>query len=546
MTIPSQLPQIVTAARTGALQALALQAGQVVDGRIVGAAPNGGTQVEIRGQMFNLLLPMPIRAGETVRFEVQGSGQHIRLALQPAGASPEAARPVPGQPSTIPQASPVQSGSAQTAPLPAPAGPVSMPAPAAMPAGAGPVQAVPLPVASSTPLPPGAPARAATAPMAPTVQSAPPAAPYPPTAAPMVAQPVPLAAATTGAPPPVPVVTAATTATGPVAPVTPATPAASATANPLPTPQAALAPPPLPASPQAALAQMVHASVPQQGAVTGLTVALTTIAGKVVLPEPVARAAQQVLAGRVAIDAPKFDGSTLQAAVKNSGIFQEASLARGQVPLPQADMKSALLALRQTLVTWLGPQGPVAAVAQIPPPLKGMVPRARSGSEAPPVDPLSPPEEVGRQLLERTESALARVRLHQHAALPDGVARTADWSMDLPVMIGPQQTMLQLQIHRDQHNEADPAAERGWQMRFAINLPGLGEVGAQVSLRAGATGVMLWASEAATSAALESEVGALRDMLAGAGLRPGSVIVRHGAPTVAAPQASGHFLDART
>jgi hypothetical protein len=302
-----------------------------------------------------------------------------------------------------------------------------------------------------------------------------------------------------------------------------------------------------PATPQAALAQMVQAAVPRQAPISNLTAALTAIAGRVVLPEPVVRAAQQVLAGRVALEGARFDGATLQAAVKGSGLFQEAQLARGQVPLPQADMKSALLALRQTLVNWLGNQAPVAAVAPLPPPLKGAVPRARHAGEPAGPDPKAGPEQVGRQLLERTESALARVRLHQHAALPEAMAKTGDWSMDLPVMVGAHQSALHLQIHRDQHNESDPTAERGWQMRFAINLPGLGEVGAQISLRAGMTGVMLWAAEAETSAALEAEAGTLRALLADAGLQPGAVVVRHGEPAATAtPQSSGHFVDAQT
>src|SRR5690606_28492526 len=111
---------------------------------------------------------------------------------------------------------------------------------------------------------------------------------------------------------------------------------------------------------------------------------------------------------------------------------QEAMLARGQVPLPQADMKSALLALRQTLVNWLGQQAAVAAASPIPPPLKGGVPRAPAGAP-PPLDPDAPPETIGRHLLERADSALARLRLHQHASLPDAMGRNADWSMDLPV-----------------------------------------------------------------------------------------------------------------
>ena len=292
---------------------------------------------------------------------------------------------------------------------------------------------------------------------------------------------------------------------------------------------------------------MVHTALPRQGSVTALTSALVSIAGKVALPEPVARAAQQVLAGRLAVDTPRLDGTTLQAAIQRSGVFHEAALAQGRVPLAQTDMKSALLALRQTLTSWLGQQAPVNPVAPIPPPMRGSTPRARTG-EPLPVDTNAPAEQIGKQLLERTESALARLRLHQHASLPEPAAKTADWSMDLPVTIGTQQTLLQIQIHRDQQGEAEAAGERGWQMRFAISLPDMGEVGAQVTLRAGTTGVMLWATEPTASAALEHEIASLRDTLAGAGLRLGAIIVRHGEPPVpaAAAAASGRFVDARS
>lgn len=563
MSIPSQLPQIVTAARSGALQALALQSGQMLEGTIIGAAPNGGTQVEIRGQMLNLVLPMPVKAGETLKLQVQGTGQQMRLAIQQAAtpASPVPASPAPAAPP--PQANiplPPQQGSvAPQQALPLPQAVVQSPGQPPQPAAPTnvapqPAQPPPVPMAQqatpNTAAPPAVAPQAATPPQAGTVLSQPgapaqqPSLPLPayPQAPAQTALPTPPAVAFTARAPAAPQVAQATPATTqPVAPIAPAgTASGNATPSGQPPAQA------MPATPQAALAQMVHAAVPRQGAVTNLTTALAEIAGKVMLPEPVARAAQQVLAGRVAIDAPRFDGATLQAAVRGSGVFQEAALAKGQVPLPQADMKTALLTLRQTLTNWLGQQAPLAAVAHIAPPLKGLVPRARGGSDAPPIDSKAAPEEVGKQLLDRTESALARVRLHQHASLPDPLGRTADWSMDLPVVIGQQQTLLQLQIHRDQQSETEAASERGWQMRFAISLPGMGEVGAQVSLRAGTTGVMLWATEPEASAALEDEVNALRDSLANAGLRPGAVIVRHGEPPAPAAPPSGHFVDART
>ncbi|KQX42825.1 hypothetical protein ASD04_02370 [Devosia sp. Root436] len=580
MSIPSQLPQFVTAARTGALQALALQSGQVLDAKIVGPAPNGGTQVEIKGQLLNLVLPTLVKAGEIIKLEVQGSGAQLRLALQtattpvalppaspaPAAPGPQANIPLPpqagmaspppppasavpapaaslAQPATV--SSPVPAATVVT-PQPAASAGAPMPAQAALPQGAPPpVQAAPAttpaPAAPATIAQPPAPPPAATA-APPSQPAAAPAAIYPQAATPAPRNPLAAAAAATATVPARPASPAVVA--GAVRPVVATTVTANATAHSSPGNALPQQPAPPAATPQAALAQMVQASVPRQGSVTALTTALSSIAGRVVLPEPVARAAQQVLAARTAIDGPRFDGTALQTAIRGSGVFQEANLARGQ-PLMQPDMKSALLALRQTLTSWLGQQAPVAPVAQIPPPLRGSTPRARA-AEAPPLDPKAAPEQVGKHLLERTESALARVRLHQHASLPDPVGRTADLSMDLPVMVGTHQTLMQLQIHRDQHNEAETAAERGWQMRFALSLPDMGEVGAQVTLRGGAVGVMLWATEPAASAALDAEIATLREALAGAGLQPSAIIVRHGEPLAAPAAPSGHFVDART
>ena len=538
-TIPSQLPQTVTAARTGTLQALALQSGQILDAKIIGPMPNGGIQVEIRGQLLNLMLPVAVKAGETIQLQVQGTGQQMKLALQaataplatPASPAPAALPPQAAMPLPVVQAPASATPAAQstvathTTAMPLPTSPSPSPSPQGAPLPASPSSTV----AAQAPVPTSATPQPAVT----TAQAAPPS-PYPQSAA--NPNPAAVAHSATATRQPAP---AASTKPGGVTPVLAAAPAGGPTNNPL----SGNATPPA-TTPQAALAQMVHAAVPQQGSVTALTTALSSLAGKVVLPEPVVKAAQQVLAGRVAIDAPKFNGAALQAAVRGSGIFQEASLAQGQTPLPQTDMKSALLALRQALTTWLGPQAPMAAVAQVAPPLKGSIPRARGG-DATPIDTEALPEEIGKHLLERTESALARTRLHQHASLPDPAVKTADWSMDLPVLIGQHQTLMQFQIHRDQHNETDSVSERGWQMRFAINLPNMGEVGAQVSLRAGTTGVMLWASEPGASAALNEEVALLREALDAAHLKLGAVIVRSGEPP-AAPAPSGHFVDSRS
>lgn len=533
MSIPSQFPAVVATARNNALQALALQPGQVIEGKVLGPAPGGGTQVQIGEQVLNLALPVTAQPGTILQFEVQtATAGQVRLVIQPQ----------PGvivQPIVVPSPPPlteifVSQAALATAATPQPSAPnVTQMAPNGGAAPAQIAQAVVLSgagasvaqvgAAGAAPLPQGA------GQAVPVVSAYVQAGAAVPAAAPSVA----------GA-----VVVAAPVAAVPVAPVAGngvshgAVATVPASAVPVPTTAAA------PTTPQAALAQMVQASVQRQDSAATLMTALTAIVGKVALPEQVMRAAQQVLAGRVSLDSGGLDGMKLLQAVLRSGVFLEAGLAKGSAPVA-GDMKGSLLALRQTLVNWLGQQPPVSQAPIVPPPLPGMQPRARQtmgGLAALP----GTPEEVGKVLLDRTEASLARVRLHQSAALPDpaGKAR-ADVSLDLPVIIGNYQTLLQLQVSRDGQGSADHTEERGWQMRFAINMPDLGEVGAQVSLRGGATGVMLWASEPETAEALQGELSDLKLALGEAGLKLGAVLVRRGEPAEPAAR-PGHFVDARS
>jgi hypothetical protein len=259
----------------------------------------------------------------------------------------------------------------------------------------------------------------------------------------------------------------------------------------------------------------------------------------------VMKAAQQVLAQRLSLDGGGPDGATLQRAVRTSGIFQEAMLAGGLGKAAGGDMKTALLGLQRQLGAWLGDQPSIEQVRSIPPPLRGLMPRAR---ESLPLGDL--PEEphlAGKALLERTDAALSRLRLHQNASLPEPSARhEAQWSLDLPVVMGGQQSLLHIQIHRDRDADPEQNEERGWQVRFAINLSEMGEVGAQISLRGSATGILLWADREDTAAALAEGVSGLRQELEALGLNTGAIVVRTGAPMPPAASAtsSGHIVDA--
>ncbi len=573
MSMLPQFPPIPLAQASAMLRAMVQTSGQNLEARVLGQLPNGTTQVQIGRQVMSLQLPMPQPVGTTLTLALQQAEGQVRVTLvsaqPPAATPPQSAAPqAVNMPATSVQLS-ATALSGQATPLPGSAAPLAAstaPAPAAMPSqpavSSAPVVSAPAaagaaniaPASQAQPVPATAPAPQAAvgdraAPLvthAASAQGAPaagmrPAIPYA-IAAPVIASGAAAPPATSAVPgwPPVAPSTIAGTVGQHASP-----PGAQAAPGPIAQPQTAV--PQAPASPQAALTQMVQQALARQDSVVALTSALTNVVGRVALPEPVMKAVRQVLAQRLSLDGGGPDGVTLQRAVRNSGIFQEAMLASGQAKAAGGDMKTALLGLQRQLGAWLGDQPGVEQVRALPPPLRGLVPRARAESTLL-ADLPDDPQATGKVLLERTEAALSRLRLHQNASLPEPAARhEAQWSLDLPVVLGGQQSLLHMQIHRDRDGDnPDQSGDRGWQVRFAINLSEMGEVGAQISLRGAVTGVLLWADRPEVAAALGEGVEALRLELEALSLLPGAIVVRAGAPSSPAnpTSASGHIVDA--
>lgn len=510
MTIASQFPVVSQAEGRSMLRALALAPGQIVEGRVLGPGQAGSTLVQIGRQAMSLSLPSALPAGSLLTLGVQQGDGHLRLALI------DSRPPV----SVVPQQLPATSVEISQRPAlsqgPLTYGPPSAGAGVA-PGAAPPLAGAPAPSAGLA----AAVAAPSAAPLASTQAGAPIIAPPGATIAPSGPAFQRQGAAPYGM-------------NGPGA-----NPAGSAPA-PV-TAQGALAGPQV-----AALAHMVQQALPGQGSIGALTGLLAAAVGRAGLPEPVLKAARQVLDNQLTTTNGKIDAGALKAALRNSGIFQETMLAQGSPASAGADTKSGLLALRQGLAQWLGNQPQISQIAQIPPPLRHILPRAQLPEAALPNLP-EEAEDLGRLLLERTESALSRLRLHQHASLPEAQrGNESQWNMDLPIVVGQQQAILQLQIHHDGGGDASQPEDRGWQVRFATNLPDLGEVGAQVSLRGQTTGIMLWADREETAKAFSNSIEELRASLEACGLKPGALVVRHGIPgEVYAPSGSGHFLDAR-
>ncbi|HLI65694.1 MAG TPA: flagellar hook-length control protein FliK [Caulobacteraceae bacterium] len=368
-------------------------------------------------------------------------------------------------------------------------------------------------------------------------------------------------------------------------------------AGPAAPPAAAATPPPPPAPAPPAATVAAQAAVTQQAS---LAPALADIAAALAggeLPAPVAAAAARVAALATPLD-PAPSGEALKAAAGNSGLMLEPVLAATGAP-PPADLKAALLALRQALQTAApalsaaepallaqppltpaqglaqnpplvlemhpAPAGPVALPSpeQAPPPAQAAIvtgpatppppPPYRDGPltpqppAAPSVDPAAPPAAIAHALLAGVTGALARQLLSQLASLPDaphapGQAAAPQWSFEIPVTTPQGPAILPLRISRDGGGVATPGDEAPvWRARFALDAPGGGTVHASVSLRGGHARVGLWAEQPEMAAALDERRASLAQDLAGQAL-DAAVTVFPGQPPVALAGA-GRFVD---
>jgi hypothetical protein len=122
---------------------------------------------------------------------------------------------------------------------------------------------------------------------------------------------------------------------------------------------------------RAAVSAAVQSAATQQESLAPLFANLTVAATSSGLPPKLQQAVLQVLSQRTSLDTA-LTGSDVQKAFESSGIFLEASLASGSASRAGSpDLKAALIVLRQTLVSVIGPavaaEGPSAPTAVIVP-----------------------------------------------------------------------------------------------------------------------------------------------------------------------------------
>ena len=269
----------------------------------------------------------------------------------------------------------------------------------------------------------------------------------------------------------------------------------------------------------------------------------------------------------------------LKKAVSESGVFLERQLLR-QHEQPfrpvfiDSDFKANLLRLVQLVRQWPGSSGqttknaphsaPAASAtgAQPPPAPAGSAERgaaaqatagaaAGTGGTAPsslPTGALAPPlrgsmpvpqpalqanlallarvADFRTDLLQQIEAALARIQLHQLAALPrEGERGLLEWLLEVPIRRGDDIDLWSMRIfaeHRQQQHEVRQQVPN-WSVQLAFDLPGLGPIQAQVQLAGEQVSTRFWAEQQDTLPLLREHMHELRQALSEAGLDVGEL-----------------------
>ena len=194
-----------------------------------------------------------------------------------------------------------------------------------------------------------------------------------------------------------------------------------------------------------------------------------------------------------------------------------------------------------------------AAARGTPPPFRGALPSPQSIA-SPSLAPDTPLAATVHRLLDDTNAAIARQTLLQVASLPDRTDASGhrvdpavpQWNFEIPFATPQGTAMAQFEISRDGGNESTDPAKRAWRARFTLNVEPAGPVHALITLNGDKTFVRMWAERPATAQQLRAGIGELSQAMTRAELKPGDIVVRDGTPPQPAPARAGHFLDRAT
>ena len=185
-----------------------------------------------------------------------------------------------------------------------------------------------------------------------------------------------------------------------------------------------------------------------------------------------------------------------------------------------------------------------------PPPFRGALPSAQAIAQ-PSLSANAPLAETVHRLLGDTDAAIARQTLLQVASLPDRTDASGhridpsapQWNFEIPFATAQGTAMAQFEISRDGGGDAVDPVRPAWRARFSLNVEPAGPVHALITLNGDKTSVRMWAERPDTVAQLRAGISELSQALTRAELKTGDIVIREGAPPQPAPAKAGHFLD---
>ena len=264
-------------------------------------------------------------------------------------------------------------------------------------------------------------------------------------------------------------------------------------------------------------------------------------------------------------DAPVL-ADDIRQALKQSGLFFESKLAQGQIPVPNSDMKAALLELKNItqkmqLLSLLEdkadghPDAPKKISSNAlheppPPPRRETMPEGQRAPASQLASHLTTLD-AAKMLEHHADQALERIKLMQFASLPPSVNNPTSvdvtslknqvWSFELPVRLPQETTVAGFKIEQDQRGTSE-YTNKIWRVNFAIDTKELGAVHGRIAIQGVQLAITLFAERAKTSDTFREHISDLRGALANSKFEIKDISVLTGKPSQSKAK-PGYFVD---
>jgi len=237
---------------------------------------------------------------------------------------------------------------------------------------------------------------------------------------------------------------------------------------------------------------------------------------------PQLQRAIQALVARILPGEQPLVSSQLRRALSDSGLFLEASLAKGVQPAAN-DLKANLVRLLALLQPLFGKSALPAT--------KRTGPQEQASRTAVPDSALN---RILGELLRQSEGSLARVQLHQLSSLPPEDGTRQIWQFEVPVQYQERVDNFLVRLEQEKGQQGDQD-EDTWTLTLNFDFQPLGPIEARLILQGEEISSLFQASHPMSASLIEKNLPRLNDAFERAGLKVGNLHARHAEVKVGPP-----------